>query len=199
MISKLSERAAEALFASDDISESDREMYSYGFFMMFSHLFFLALTVFYGFLFGIILESVIFYIVFTVIRENAGGVHASTEKICAISTSLALLVCVAVIRTLENLALIIIPTLMIIISTPIIFAFSPVDSTEKPLSQTEKMYYKKKTILYTVVVIIVSLISVCCGFKNVHSCCGTAFLFECVLILLGKTKNVCACYDNFFN
>ena len=94
MISKLSEKAAEKLLVQDNLSQEDRELYVYGFFILFSKIFFFFLTVVYGLLIGNIVESILFYAIFTVIRGYAGGIHASNEKTCVFFTSLSLFFCI---------------------------------------------------------------------------------------------------------
>lgn len=188
MISKLSEKAVATLFANEEFNEGDRELYIYGFFMLFSHLFFLTLTIFYGFLFGIIFESIVFHVIFTVLRGYAGGVHASTEKVCTLSTSLSLLFCVALIRMLDAISTIFIPALMLISSMAIIFMLSPLDSNEKPLTEDEKSFYRKKSCIFSVLVFSVAVIMLGYGFYNIFCCCAVAFFFESILLFLGKIQ-----------
>lgn len=188
MISKLSEKAVATLFANEEFNEGDRELYIYGFFMLFSHLFFLTLTIFYGFLFGIIFESIVFHVIFTVLRGYAGGVHASTEKVCTVSTSVGLLLCVKLISGLNNLSQIFFSVIMFIISTITIIIYCPLDSPEKPLTCSEKKLYRKKTICFIMLVIVATVVSIYSDQRNVLNCCSVAVLFEGILLVLGKIK-----------
>jgi len=191
MISKLSEKAVATLFANEELNEGDRELYIYGFFMLFSHLFFLTLTIFYGFLFGIIFESIVFHVIFTVLRGYAGGVHASTEKMCILSTSLSLLFCVVLIKVLGNLSSILVPTLMLAISAIIIVVYSPLDSLEKPLTEAEKKLYKKKTTNSTLLFLLVSYVAMISGLLSIYFSCAAAMLLECILLSVGVLTKYC--------
>ena len=91
MINKLAVKLAENLLIKQSIKEEERELYIYGFFMLLSHLMYFILASFFGLLFGIFGESIIFYVLFQFIRRNAGGYHAATETRCEILSTLLIL------------------------------------------------------------------------------------------------------------
>ena len=85
----IAEHITQKLIASSVIEEGDRELYSYGFFLLVTRFFFFLVTVFVGLLMGIGGESVLFYMVFFILRTYAGGVHAKTETACTVFTTFA--------------------------------------------------------------------------------------------------------------
>ena len=100
MATAIAERIVGKLIATSVVEEVDRELYVYGFFLLITRFFFFLVTFAFGGLLGIPLESVIFYIVFILLRSYAGGVHAKTEMACTLWTTLALGVTVATIKAL---------------------------------------------------------------------------------------------------
>lgn len=62
MISKLAICLTQYLVQQSAIGEDDKDLYIYGFFVLLSRLFLLIVTVLLGLLFGVIGESVCFYI-----------------------------------------------------------------------------------------------------------------------------------------
>lgn len=188
MISRMAEKAADVLSVHNCIAQDEKELYVYGFFMLFSKAFFLLLTVIYGVLFGVVLESVLFYITFTVLRSYAGGVHASKEHTCTICTSLAMLLCVAAIRACAELSLIAVPLVLLVLSTICILILSPLDSAEKRLTEEEKKEYRKKSYVFTTLILLAAILALLCGLTRLFYPCTASLFLESVLLILGKVK-----------
>lgn len=134
----IAKRITQILVASAVVKEDDTELYIYGFFMLVSRILFLFVTVVTGFLTGILPESILFYVVFTLLRTYAGGVHAKTETACTIFTTFAIVVSVLLIRLLEIFAAGTVSFLILGIGSLYILAFSPLDTAEKPLKEQDK-------------------------------------------------------------
>ncbi len=76
LLSKLSECIAVGLARSSVIQNEDVELYAYGFYILISKLLFLIISLIFGVILNIVLESLVFYVLFSIIRAYAGGVHA---------------------------------------------------------------------------------------------------------------------------
>lgn len=141
MATMLAERIVSKLIASSAVKEADRELYVYGFFLLITRFFFFFVAVAFGFFLGIPCESVIFYIVFILLRSYAGGVHAKTEMACTLWTTLALGVTVATIKLLEvsNRK----AQILVVLGDLCILLLSPLDTTEKTLDAGEIRRYRK--------------------------------------------------------
>src|SRR5574344_2076625 len=138
------------LIASSVIEEGDRELYSYGFFLLISKIFFFFVAVIAGLLTDTTVESIIFYVVFMLLRTYAGGIHARTEMSCTVLTTLALIASVLVIKQLEMHTSGAISLLMFGIGSLCILVFSPLDTDGKPLDKHEKRQYK--TVCITILI-----------------------------------------------
>lgn len=82
MIINLGEKIAHKLAASGTISSEDIDLYGYGFFLLLSSALYLVVVAIFGSAFGILWESIVFYFLFSILREYAGGIHAKTEHGC---------------------------------------------------------------------------------------------------------------------
>lgn len=141
MATTLAEHIVGKLIAASVVEEADRELYVYGFFLLITRFFFFLVTAAFGCFLRIPWESVIFYIVFILLRSYAGGVHAKTEAACTGWTTLAMGIAVAAIKTLEASNGKALP--LLIFSNLCLLLFSPLDSREKPLDAEEKRRYRK--------------------------------------------------------
>lgn len=184
MATRLAERIVENLIAASVVEEVDRELYVYGFFLLITRFFFFLVTVIFGCLLGIPLESVIFYIVFILLRSYAGGVHAKTEMACMVWTALAMGISVALIKVVEDVSMNIVPLLLV--GDLCLYLFSPLDSREKPLDASEQRRYKKVCYcllaIYNAVIIVSDLGN--CLFLYYPVVCS--ILLEAVLLIVGK-------------
>lgn len=141
MATALAKRIVSQLIASSVVEEVDRELYVYGFFLLITRCFFFLLTVVFGCFLRIPCESVIFYIVFILLRSYAGGVHAKTEVACTIWTTLAMGTATAFIKILECTSTKI--PVCFLLCNICILTFSPLDSREKPLDMEDRRRYRK--------------------------------------------------------
>ena len=91
MIGKLASKAAESFIKRPNTCYDKIEIYQYGFFVLYSNIIFLLLTMLLGAVFGVFLQGIIFYVAFFSIRQYAGGYHASTETRCEIMSTLSIL------------------------------------------------------------------------------------------------------------
>lgn len=141
MATKLAERIVRKLIAVSAVEEVDRELYVYGFFLLITRFFFFLVTVAFGVFLKIPCESVIFYIVFILLRSYAGGVHAKTEMACTVWTMVAMGMATVFIKALEASTAKI--PLCVLSFNICLLVLSPLDSGEKPLDAEEKHRYRK--------------------------------------------------------
>lgn len=189
MISKIAEKAVDKLFNCGEISSDDKELYVYGFFMLFSKIFYFLLTAIYGLIFGIVLESITFYLTFVLIRGYAGGVHASSEINCTIATSSLLLVCIYLIRVQILSNIMVIPAVVLLISMISIAFLCPIDSPEKRLDRETRKEYKKKSLLSLCVILFLAIFALILGWRGGFYACVTCVLFETILLISAYIKS----------
>lgn len=188
MIGKLASKTAESFIKRPNICYDKIEIYQYGFFVLYSNIIFLLITMLFGAVFGIFLQSIIFYAAFFSIRQYAGGYHASTETRCEIISTLSILACIFVIRLSKiyvfQTALLAISS----VSAVCIFALCPLDTPEKPLSDKEFKYFRKISWLILSVIIAVIIVSYVLRFKALLVPCCMSLILESILMSAGKAK-----------
>ena len=143
MITNLGEKIAHKLAASGTISSEDIDLYGYGFFLLLSSALYLVVVALLGSAFGILWESIVFYFLFSILREYAGGIHAKTEHGCMFSTIMALLLSIIGIRKMMQAELSTAAMVFLIVGCAAVFLFSPLDVPEKPLSADDWRYYRR--------------------------------------------------------
>lgn len=186
MISRLSEATVRTLYTHGEISPEDKELYTYGFFMLFSRVFFFLLTLTYGALFGIAAESALFYVLFIVIRGYAGGIHAAKESTCTICTSLSLLLSVAAMRLFRDFALAVLPLIFLLLSALCILILCPLDTAAKRLTEAEKKEYRKKTWSFTLLILLLAIPALFLGIPWIFYPCAVSLSLESILLIIGK-------------
>ncbi|MBO5947433.1 accessory gene regulator B family protein [bacterium] len=190
MINSLSQHLAKHLYETSIITESDMELYAYGFFVLISRIIFLIVSVIFGIIFNIVIESILFYILFSFIRSYAGGIHAPTEILCTIFTISSLFMSVLSIKLMLNYGDQRIAFVVYFISLIIIIILSPLDTKEKPLNSNEKKCFKVKTYAVLIVIILISITAMVFHKINIFYSSLMSLVLESILLLSGKIKYV---------
>ncbi len=190
MLNKLGKRLTNTLINNNQIDESERCLYEYGFFILLSNVIYVTITLILGSVFNIIIESMAFYIAFSLIRRYAGGFHASSEMKCTLITTTSIFLCLLCTKLCEinNIQMpILIPTMIAAIS---IFVLCPLDTPEKPLTKEEYKYFRK--ISWTMLLLI--MLAICIGwyfkFEFLMYPCCMSLILESMLLVLGKIKRL---------
>lgn len=189
MINKISAHLANALIKDNKISSDEFELYHYAFFIIISDLSLLIFSLFWGFIFRIVFESLIFFAVFFILHRFAGGFHAKTELHCQAVTLTSFLLCIAAIKysVLVNSIYLIAAYIIFCI---VLIILSPSDTPQKELGASEKIKFKKIT---AVLVVICSVIITILFFFNSTVICANsiilAVILEAVSVIFGRLFN----------
>lgn len=186
MIYSLSIRITEALYKSQVITGEDKEIYAYGFFVLLSKGLFFLISAFFGWMFGVLGESVVFYIMFSVLRCYAGGFHASKESTCTCLTVVALFLSSLSIWHMEKIGNVIIPLCILAACSTVIFVLAPMDSNAKPLTHAELILYKQKSRAIVIVIWVISIIGCCVQLLTVFYAVSASMMLASCLLALGK-------------
>lgn len=195
MISFLSSLITEALYKSQVIAEEDKELYVYGFFVLLSKGLFFLVSAFFGWMFGVLWESIVFYIMFSTLRCYAGGFHASKESVCTCCTVAALFLSSLGIWHMERIGNSAIPFSILVLCGAVVYLLCPMDSEDKPLTSSELVLYRQKTRSTVVAFVIISIVGLCLQLPSVLYATSTSMALECVLLLMGKAKIITQHYN----
>ena len=193
MIEKLASKSAESFIKMPNTRYDKNEIYKYGFFVLYSNIVFLLLSMLLGAVFGVFLQGIIFYVAFFSIRQYAGGYHASTETRCEVMSTLSILACIIVIRLSKTynfqFALLIISA----VSAVCIAILCPLDTPEKPLSEKELKYFRKISWLILSTIALAEIISYFVQLKWLQiffTPCCLSLILESLLLVLCKLKKL---------
>lgn len=189
MINKVAKKSAQA-FIKNNTRFQNVEIYEYAFFIMLSTIVFLVYTIIIGTVLNVMLESVLFYFLFMLIRMYAGGYHASKETTCDIITSLSILVCVVLIRLSKTYDFQILIFVITMFSALCILVLSPLDTPEKPLTDKEYCHYRKISWSILLIISAVVLVSFIFKWKALFFPSCLSLILESILLIAGKVKRV---------
>ncbi|MHB8963652.1 MAG: accessory gene regulator ArgB-like protein [Saccharofermentanales bacterium] len=142
MIARMSRKVAAVFIDKSIIQSADREIYAYGFEMLFATaLNFLTVAVL-AIISHTILESSLYCLGFIPMRAVAGGFHAKTHLRCLFILVITFLVFIAIIRNCPAEFINPITQISIAVSSVIVFLFSPIEDENKPLTPDEHQKYR---------------------------------------------------------
>lgn len=191
MIGHISEALAKKWVSKEIISKEDFELYRYGLFVVLSSLELLIFTLILGIFFKIIIPSLVFFIVFFIIRRFAGGLHAKTELHCQIITLLLLFSSIAVMKYFLSNSNIDYKYFLILyfVSALLLSLFSPADTPQKPLDFKEKIKFKKIIGCLSLAYLIINFILMHFKINYMYVPIVCAFVLETFLVILGRFFN----------
>lgn len=144
----------------NDSNEEKIELYGFAIYIVNSSLLHIGTLLVIGWLFGMVVESVIFYVSFIAIRKFAGGYHAMTPLRCYLFSTITIFISLLLLQQLSNFskAITYVFILIELISIICIIVLSPLDSGNKPISnKKEKKVYKIISSINSITLFLVSL------------------------------------------
>lgn len=135
------------------ITEQKKEILIYGAILAITSLTNLLFTFFFGYLFNVLIEALIFTITTAILRKYSGGFHASTSTSCVILG----IVSTITLAKLSELSwfssylpeITFLSILLCFLCNYIFFTLAPVDSPAKPITNPQKKkQLSKKSILF---------------------------------------------------
>lgn len=138
------------------ITDTSIAVYQYGLEILISTCITFTISVICGMVFGSLPASLLYFLIFAILRSICGGYHAKTYFLCNIIflfvTAIVMLIYKFIsIEQFKNLHYCI-----VLLSILITYNYSPVDNTHKQLSTYQKRYFN---ILSIAVVILLTIIS----------------------------------------
>lgn len=191
MINNLSVKIITRLEKRGQLSGEDKEVIAFGLFFLLFNAYCFMLSVIIGLVSKVVIEAIVFFFTFLLIKRYAGGVHASKEWLCILLSSTGIVGTIALIKLcLSNQFIWITCFPFAFISALIICALSPLENENKPLNQNDVKRYRKLSIIriiFTCVLLIVLLILNC---KRIACPIMAALMFESILIIVGYLQKI---------
>lgn len=175
------------------IEKENREIYLYGYDILFSGILQSFLLFLFGCILGKIVVTAVFVIVFVTLRSYTGGYHANTRIGCVIATLLVyffvLCLCTKGIFLFRELASII---LLIVFYGISFIWYAPIEHERKPLSKEQKIQNKRKG---GVLSAIYSIIAILLYNKTISISISIGMTMVCVALLMIIQKGEIRCQN----
>lgn len=175
------------------IPETDRELYEYAIYSILLSLSPMLLALAIGALFGSAVQGGLTITPFVILRKFSGGYHAKSARVCFISSSLLLVLCIFLSSVIKCDIKLLVATILSAIS---LAYFSPLENENRLLSREEQKRYKKVVIKLLICFGLVELCLLCLGMTEWLVCISigmmlTAFLQGLCIVKNLKTKLCC--------
>lgn len=187
MFERLSEKLTGKLIRAGIISETDTDVYVYGFFQLAMMLLNIVTTLFLGILFQLLIPCILLNLSYIPLRINAGGHHANSPMKCYINSTIMIAALLAVIKWLT-----IHPTVyavLLVLSGVVIWILAPVEAENNPWEDTEKLIYRRKSRVILGIEIIIFVVTLIFTKKLISETIALGVFTECLMLLVGAVKN----------
>jgi accessory gene regulator B len=182
MIHQLSEIIADFLLKKNIISETEYDIYTYGYESIMLGIIDLLIVLTTGLIFNEIIAMLLFFIMFILVRIYCGGYHANTVLKCKL---IFILICLCEVSLLKiNFPWYFHIISMILYLLSCIF-LSPIINENKPLTIEEQTKYKKTSIVLSLIWTIIAAFFYFFETKYCTTITITAFCIT-LLMVIGK-------------
>lgn len=160
------------------IPETDRELYEYAIYSILLSLSPMLLALAIGALFGSAVQGVLTITPFVILRKFSGGYHAKSARVCFISSSLLLVLCIFLSSVIKCDIKLLVATILSAIS---LAYFSPLENENRLLSREEQKRYKKVVIKLLICFGLVELCLLCLGMTEWLVCISIGMMLTAFL------------------
>ena len=141
------------------ISEDKKEIYSYGFKLIFSDIINFSIVLICSLILNDIISGIVFLITLCSIRQFSGGFHAKTFWLCRLSMIITFITVICLSQWINSFQIKeLIVLLLNAVSIIIIAIFAPIKHPNKPLNERQYRKNKQKSIITSAILSIISLI-----------------------------------------
>lgn len=186
MFVNISEKITNRLIRKNVIEDYNREIYLFGVEQFLTTTLNIVTTIVIGLVLGELWQSILFVLMFMMLRSYAGGYHASTPVGCYFLTSSIIAIALSVLKYIEINILVCVG--LLIISGVVILILSPVQSENKPLDNIEFVIYRKKAIAIWTVEFMCAAICAVMGYRDILMCTMLAHIALALSQLFAKVE-----------
>lgn len=182
---KISTGIVDALLENGLIDMEDKDLYIYGVEVVLLKFLHLATMLIIGILLGFFFESALYILLYSILREYAGGYHAKSRFGCYLISWLMMF---SVIIILKHSSIIPdVPVyLSVVFSTAVILILAPMSAENKPLDDVEDRHYKRITTLILFIELLIFLLFQLLDLHNYIIVTCLSMLSVSIMLLLRK-------------
>ena len=147
MINTVSQKIACAL-CKNEANNENQELYSYAIYVVFMSILHIATVTIIGVILSVLMQAVIFYLAFILLRKCAGGYHASNPVNCYIfSVSVTVAAMFILKHVIKQNSFNVYLMIAELVSIALVIILSPLDTKSNMLNDKEKKLLKKLSII----------------------------------------------------
>lgn len=189
MISKLSKILFNNFLLEKTDTQEDIDVYQFALFVLISTIIYFIAALLIGILFSCVIEMLLFFLVFQLLRIFAGGYHSNSENRCELLSALSIFIVGLIIKLSKGITpLHWISTFSSIVSVFVITLLSPIEAKVKPLSKIERKKYRRNSLIIVFIVIIIIIYTVFINLSIIYIPCCLSLLLESILLVAGAIK-----------
>lgn len=148
------------------ISEEKANVYAYGFEILISTIVYIIFFLITAAITDTLLESLLFWFGFFIVRTIAGGYHAKTYIICHILFLLNHIAFIAILKLIASDAITFLVLCLTLTSAFCLFKYAPVDHQNKRFTENEKKIFRASSLAYAFLTLIILTLAVAFHFQN---------------------------------
>ncbi len=181
MITYLSTIITDFLISSNKELLNEREIYKYGIEIIISSFLNILIVLICGLFFKMLFESILYFLVFAVMRCFCGGYHANTYFKCNLILFIVVLISFFLVDYLYKFDnFVIVLTIISFVTLLVaILLFAPLEHKDKPLTKNAKITLRRKSIILYIIILIFWIIIFCINKK-----CAVAITFSLISVML---------------
>lgn len=187
MLKKLTTKAADILCRNGLIEQEEKEIYLFGIETALLKVIHYATMLLIGLCFGMVWQTAVFLLAYTVLRDYAGGYHAGSRMQCYLISWLMMLSVLLIVQFCSAEVMFWTSAILSIPFYLLIFSLAPVGNINKPLDEIEQKRYGKTA---RIILSIEEVLSALFLFFNVQISFVLCLSLFCISIMLvcGKFK-----------
>lgn len=146
MFSKQLGKLADKLMENETNPNIDRDIIIYGLSSAIEQGISLLTAIIIALGFGLLIETVVFIVSFSLIRMYAGGYHCKKAINCYLVSSGIIICVLATVKYIPEQYMFMTSIVTLVVSDALILKLAPIETPTKPLDEIELQYYRKKLI-----------------------------------------------------
>ena len=185
-----SKRIADWLVQGGAIAAEEREVYEFGLDKLFSSLVNFFFVVALGLLFGVLLQAMVFYVAYIMLRVYAGGYHAEKPLTCFFASIIVLIPCLVAIRFYQIWNVPVVFWSLLVGSAAVLVLLGPVEHRNKPLDALEKIVYRCRMLRNLVILATGTIILLRVSFLDYAASMLCGIVLSASTVGAGKIKSI---------
>ncbi len=190
MIAAIANRIADFIYSNSDLPDDERDVYVYGYEIAISSVITFSLLITTGLVFNRLIEAIVFFAVFYLLRRRTGGYHADTYFKCNLIFELnvlsVMLICCMDMPIIAQVAVNLAAFLLCLIITAI---KAPISNPNKPIPDDMKSNHKKRALALIITFELISVLSF--NWQSISICISLAMASTAIamMIILERREN----------